>query len=169
MSYKIEDEYFLRLERTRYNNHSLTKIFVYKCRGIDCLKEVKVQQCALKTHSRKCKSCSQKGRPFESLYNEMKKGASRRHIQVDLSYDDFLILTKIKNCSYCGDRISWNKFSRNNGKILSRSYNIDRRNNSKGYTLDNCTVCCFRCNHFKGIMNEFEFLELCKKITDYTV
>src|SRR5208282_6935936 len=85
-------------------------------------------------------------RPYESLYNYLVYHARRRSQLVGLSYDDFLLLVKIRSCHYCGDSILWEKFR---GKATNRT-NIDRKENSLGYTLDNCVVCCYGCNRTKG-------------------
>lgn len=65
-----------------------------------------------------------------------------------------LEFTKINHCTYCNSVINWN--TKNNDR-----YNLDRMDNSKGYTKDNLTVCCWICNNTKS--NRFtheEFIKL---------
>lgn len=42
---------------------------------------------------------------------------------------------------------------------------IDRKDNEKGYVLENCLPCCWTCNKFKGSMKYDDFISLCKKIS----
>ena len=64
-----------------------------------------------------------------------------------------LDFTKINNCHYCGDDILWVKHT---GTGQHR-YNLDRKDSNKGYSKDNCVVCCKKCNYMKG--SEFSYEE----------
>jgi hypothetical protein len=94
--------------------------------------------------------CTKKGlrlRPFESLYRVLRKEAIRRGIEFRLTYEGFLLLVAQKSCSYCGCAIKWSEYRvTKNGS----AYNLDRKNNSLGYSRSNCVVCCSRCNRAKS-------------------
>lgn len=64
----------------------------------------------------------------------------------------------LDNCYYCGD-------SAIKGKLLN---GIDRKDNLKDYTLDNCVTACEMCNMLKGPMNDDkQFLNICEHILTY--
>jgi hypothetical protein len=69
---------------------------------------------------------------------------------VDLFYDDLLEFVKIRKCHYCNDDIVWLKHRSENSKQVSAAYHLDRVDNSKTYSKDNCVVCCAVCNSFRG-------------------
>lgn len=50
-------------------------------------------------------------------------------------------------CHYCGYSPAW----------PTARVGIDRVDNNKGYTLDNCVSCCFTCNSAKGELSVEEF------------
>lgn len=94
--------------------------------------------------------CVRRGRrlrPYESTYRLLVRQAELRGYLVEISYEDFVGFTKATECHYCGDGISWCPF--NIIKNNSSRHNIDRADNSRGYVLDNCVVCCTRCNTAK--------------------
>ena len=100
-------------------------------------------------------------RPYESLYNWLIKQASRTARDCTITYSQFLQFTKIKHCHYCGDAILWAEFNINkNGS----AYYLDRRESAKGYTKENCVVCCSMCNAMKRDFEYKEFLSKVRKI-----
>ena len=60
-------------------------------------------------------------------------------------------------CSYCGAEPRETGY----GVVCN---GIDRIDNSRGYTLDNVSSCCTRCNIMKGNMSRNEFLDHISKI-----
>lgn len=86
-------------------------------------------------------------RPYESLYNKLVSVAEKRGIFIDLSYEDFVSLTKIDKCHYCNTDVRWAKYHAQ--KLRLQGYNLDRADNSLGYERDNLVVCCRRCNQGK--------------------
>jgi hypothetical protein len=82
-------------------------------------------------------------------YREYKSGAKRRDIVFDLTKDDFKTFWQ-KPCHYCDSPIE--------------TIGIDRKDNSIGYTLDNCLSCCITCNSSKSKSTYEEFIEHCKRI-----
>lgn len=94
--------------------------------------------------------------PFKSLYNSMVKTIERRnskhsHITCELTFDDFLLFTQIPECYYCGDFVKWMPHRKSNNPFV---YNLDRKNNTLGYTKENCVVCCPTCNKLKSTLTE---------------
>lgn len=83
----------------------------------------------------------------------LKKQKRRKQKSFNLTFNEFLEFTKIKNCHYCNSPIKWVKHT---GKGCYR-YNLDRKDSSKGYSKQNCVVCCKRCNYMKG--SEFSYKE----------
>lgn len=82
-------------------------------------------------------------RPYEALYNMMKRTntGGLRTLDFQVTYEEFLEFTKIKNCHYCYVPIVWKKHT-----VSGHGYNLDRKDNDRGYLKDNITVCCKRCN-----------------------
>lgn len=102
---------------------------------------------------------------FNSLYDSYMRNAKRRSLEFKLTEDEFEKLTQ-QNCVYCGGSP--------NGIIRPKSvgayvYNgIDRRDNTKGYTQENCVPCCKICNFAKHELTIDDFLNHIRKIYDHT-
>jgi len=81
-----------------------------------------------------------------------------------LSKEQFRKLTQ-QNCFYCDIKPhSSSNHKKCNGKFI---YNgIDRVDNTKGYTIDNCVTCCGTCNWMKRTYTQQEFLLKIKLIYD---
>ena len=71
-----------------------------------------------------------------------------------------------KKCHYCKrilDEILADTEDSLNRRV--RRLSIDRIDNSKGYTIDNIVLCCFRCNYTKSdFFTEKEMLKIGKII-----
>lgn len=98
------------------------------------------------------------------LIRAYKSGAKVRNLEFSLTDMACAALFE-KNCWYC-DSAPHQKIIGSPGPGVSAdgkkhstfTYNgIDRIDNSKGYTLDNCVTCCKRCNIGKGTMSTQEF------------
>ena len=85
-------------------------------------------------------------------------------IPIDIANKSELIKS---NCYYC-DGIGDSKFGdyNYNNEILTYT-GIDRKDNNKGYIIDNCVSCCKRCNFMKHTLTKFEFIEHINKIYEY--
>jgi 5-methylcytosine-specific restriction endonuclease McrA len=94
---------------------------------------------------------SHRSRPYEALYNTLVKLAKQRDVRVDLSYEEYLTFTSQEECHYCGAYLFWLPFNKMNG------HKLDRKDNCLGYSLENCVVCCPRCNRAKS--NHFTYEE----------
>lgn len=94
-----------------------------------------------------------KNRPYECLLVMLRARARRKGQECSLSYDEFFAFTQILSCFYCQGPIAWTMYdlSRN-----SNAVNLDRKDCKKGYSADNCVVCCHSCNTAKGDRYTFE-------------
>lgn len=131
-------------------------VLIFHCLYSECTNEVRSEKWPRKLlkHSGYCRRHSHANldKPFLSSYNHFKDGVLRtnkkrnRHIEFAISYEEFLFFTQIGMCHYCGGSdIVWNEFV-GNGR---HRYNLDRKDNARGYTLDNVVVCCKDCNLMK--------------------
>jgi hypothetical protein len=82
-----------------------------------------------------------------------------------ISYEEFLEYTKIKECFYCGSKVTWSEH--HPAKTGSWAYNLDRIDPSIGYTIGNLVVSCGNCNRAKGSLTKEEFINHCHKVADW--
>ncbi len=158
----LKPENAIRVETIQYGKSKKNgklrsqKIYIYVC---NCGTEVRSQRSHLKKHSGKCARCAQFNKPFMATYNELIKSCQKRTIDMTISYEDFLKFTKEENCHYCSANITWHPHTKRNSIEIkgSRAYKLDRMNNDVGYHIDNCVVCCKRCN--EGKSNKFSYEE----------
>lgn len=83
-------------------------------------------------------------KPTSGKYRQYIDSAALRGHYFALTEGEFTQLTESK-CTYCGGVSG-------NGKV-----GVDRKDNSKGYTVENCLPCCWRCNQAKGTTTLLEF------------
>lgn len=90
------------------------------------------------------------------VWNYYKRNAQTRNLEWSLSKDQFNKLVQ-DSCFYCNINAEdlWETAS---GSSFVRS-GIDRFDNSKGYTIENCVSCCKICNRAKGSMPGEMFLK----------
>lgn len=106
--------------------------------------------------------------PFWWIYSHLRHTAERYGKPFSLSFEDFLKFTAVATCHYCGSPVKWEPSSRfrnpdgsRNGKNKSsRAYYLDRKDNSKGYSTDNCVVCCTLCNKIKSSVLSYDEMML---------
>lgn len=101
------------------------------------------------------------------LFSDYKKRAKYEDISFDIDYEDFINLTK-RTCEYCG-RFPANIIQTRN-KRLNESYTyngIDRRDNTKGYTKENCVTCCEICNRAKKDLSLEDFFAWIHRLIEY--
>lgn len=105
------------------------------------------------------------------LYCDYKKSARQRKLDFSLNKEDFKNLTS-NNCHYCNSAprltITSSAKSSPENKIHSRyTYNgIDRKDNKKGYFIENCVSCCVICNIMKKSLSYEDFLYKIREIYD---
>lgn len=68
-----------------------------------------------------------------------------------LTYEDFLTFTEQQRCHYCLADLTWTEY---NG---TGRYNLDRKDTTQGYIVENVVPCCQRCN--KGKCDSFSYQE----------
>ena len=51
------------------------------------------------------------------------------------------------------------------GKTRGGKLEVDRKDNKKGYNIDNCFSCCSICNKMKSNIEIEVFISKCKKIS----
>lgn len=103
-----------------------------------------------------------------------------RNIENKIDQEEFICICS-ENCFYC-DAVPrpYNAYANENGQIHKRNSahgisqetvdrawidinGIDRVDNNKGYTLDNCVPCCWECNQMKSSLNLYEWLAFIEK------
>jgi hypothetical protein len=125
---------------------------VWQCQ-CSCGNSVTVWSNNLKSGASTSCGCTRHIRPFEALYNNFVDKATRKGHNVSITYEQFLVFTDTTKCHYCLEKISWSK----HGIVINgSSYYLDRKDNSLGYSVDNCVVCCTRCNRAKSDVYSYE-------------
>jgi hypothetical protein len=143
----------IRKERRKSKSGKYTyTVYFHLCSG--CGVEIGLMHQTHKTHSGRCMVCSHKGDILRHSYNEMYRGCRGRGVDVQLTYDDFMEIRRSQSCYYCAAHVSIDPPRHAPGY---RGYQLDRKDNSIGYTKDNCVTCCWRCNQIKG--NRFTYEE----------
>lgn len=159
----LTKETALRKEKNIYNKekNKYNYVFIFKCKSCD--EELKVQSSSFKIHSGKCKSCSQQGKDYAHIYNELK---NHRNLKVEftLTFQEFLDIINVAICDYCKTELIYNKHSKIWGKGLSRAHQLDRKDNLKGYEKNNVVCCCWTCNRLKSDVFTYEEFQLLSPI-----
>lgn len=100
---------------------------------------------------------------LKRVYNAYKKGALLRNYSFEININEFKNITSL-NCFYCG--IKPNKKSKT--KTDEYLYNgIDRKDNCKGYVIDDCLPCCTICNKSKRDLDYLIFTKWIKRISKF--
>lgn len=114
---------------------------------------------------KRCGSLATRKRPYEAIYNRLKRVAKKINKGL-LSYEEFLLFTRKNDCQYCGALVEWTKHFATTRE--SSRYNLDRKNNKKGYRANNLVVCCKSCNFTKGDRFTYEqFLKIGEVIRSF--
>lgn len=100
---------------------------------------------------------------YRSIFRMYKNNSKTRNLEFNIPFDDFIKLLSM-NCFYCGIEPS-NLYMKS---YYSVKYNgIDRRDNSIGYTINNCVTCCKMCNIAKNNSSEKEFLNWINRLYNF--
>lgn len=148
----------------------------------DCGKKSKATENHLKAGARVSCGCrihrEKYNLPIEQLcaqdrLSQYRKGARQRGYEFKLDKKDFMDLL-FKNCHYCGSEpyntFTLKKGSRKQTEKRSVNYNgIDRVDNKKGYTIDNCVTCCKNCNVMKMQLDLEDFKLHISKIYNFYI
>ena len=134
----------------------------YGC-SCDCGEKVGVYGATLVGGRSKSCGCYKRKKKWEShiaaVFRAYRDGAIKRGYEFNLSIDEIKSII-FKDCHYCGIPPS-------NSKDVSASrcqkgimkYNgIDRVDNTRGYSVDNCVPCCYICNRAKSNMDHNDFM-----------
>jgi hypothetical protein len=132
-------------------------VYIFKCS--ECNKEIRAQASHLKTHSGKCLRCTQLKEPYRFIYNELKNHRNK-NVEFKISFEEFKEVIKDAKCHYCNVPLVYHEHSRDWGKQLTRAHQLDRKDNDKGYTIDNVVTCCWTCNRLKS--DAFTYEEFCR-------
>lgn len=144
-----------KVDIKRSKSGSTYKTFIFEC---ECNSEIKAQSSQLKTHSGKCRKCTQKIRPYEHILNELKHSCKKKgKYEMTIDYVNFIKIIESKKCHYCNTLLQFNPYTRDeNSKYVSRAYQLDRKNNNLGYTVENVVPCCWNCNRIKSDIYSYE-------------
>ena len=115
------------------------------------------------------------------LYAVCRIGARSRNLDFALSAAAHKSIVE-QPCFYCGrPPTKQNKYVNADGTVnvinfspqsieraWVRASGIDRRDNSKGYTPENCVPCCAVCNTAKMALAEEAFVSHCKRVAEHS-
>jgi hypothetical protein len=102
--------------------------------------------------------------PLRSMYSHFKANAKRRGIEFDLSYEEFTNLANsTTHCPIFGCELVY-AIVTNTGKKTKNPYraSLDRKDNTKGYSIDNCWVISWKANAMKNKHTTAELEQLVK-------
>lgn len=149
----------------------------YKCQ-CDCGNTTYVDTSKLKNGLIKSCGCSHKDVDYgksnrkrwgESIENKTIdmyiRQAKSRGYSFDISKEHAIFLFK-QNCFYCNSSIKRCISPKAYGDYYRNG--IDRKDNTLGYTIDNCVSCCTECNQRKRAMFWKDFIKWARNITENT-
>jgi hypothetical protein len=96
-------------------------------------------------------------------FTDYKRGATLRNLEWSIDRD-FFDVKVVENCYYCGCPPCYTKISPGGRAYFAAINGIDRKDNNKGYTKENCVPCCKLCNSFKSNFPVEEFLKHVERI-----
>lgn len=113
---------------------------------------------------------------LNNIFRVYKRHAYNANRVFKFSKEKFKQITS-SNCHYCNaSPSSIGRSYKSSGSTQAAIENskylyngIDRINNNKGYTVENCVTCCKKCNFLKGTLTYKEFLEHITKISQHLV
>lgn len=85
-------------------------------------------------------------------YGAYKQRAVKKGLEFALTKEEFGAITE-GECAYCG-----------RGPSPGHNNGVDRVDNQRGYTVDNCVTCCGDCNYSKRDFSPKTFVEKCRTI-----
>jgi hypothetical protein len=116
------------------------------------------------TQCRRCAKKSNHGRALNRRFLGYKGNARFRGYEWGLTVDQFRDLV-LMSCFYCGAEPSEHCLSMALEPFFGNG--VDRLDNERGYTTDNCVPCCWPCNSFKGRLDADAFLARIEAIHDH--
>ncbi len=101
---------------------------------------------------------------FKGLWRDLNQRALRKEVPLELTPADVRRLYS-QSCSYCGaPPLNQTKYRL---KSVMTYNGIDRIDNARGYTLDNCVSACTLCNAFKSGLSLEVFLAHVERIHEF--
>jgi hypothetical protein len=101
------------------------------------------------------------------VFSTYKRNARLRNLDFNLTKEQFYLIST-KNCIYCGcapTKASGYSGKKNSPKFI---YNgIDRKDNKKGYCIENSVPCCTICNRAKGDLTEEQWKDWIERFKLY--
>ena len=91
--------------------------------------------------------------PFEAIFNRLKANSGVDNKEFNLTLAEYVSFTEQPLCHYCHKELFW-VTCYTAGKPYG--HNLDRIDNTKGYSVDNCVPCCGRCNRGKTHMFSYD-------------
>lgn len=82
--------------------------------------------------------CRKRNRTIAGRFGRCKNYSKKRGLEWSITKEQYIDLLKEDKCHYCY------------GKLPETSYGLDRKDNSKGYQIENVVPCCTTCNTMKG-------------------
>lgn len=158
----VQDRFELRRIRNRIRTfwHCKCDCGNFKWVNRDCLVTKATSSCG-------CYSREIRERPLgeaakTKLFCRYRADAQRRGLSFKLSKEEFAQIV-FQSCTYCGRKeVSDYQPKRTNGGTTYTG--IDRVDNSRGYTVDNCQPCCKDCNRAKWQLSDGELMNLIELI-----
>jgi hypothetical protein len=155
-----------RIAKTGYGK----SVYLCKC---DCGNERKIRARYLVELNQTSCGCeivkNSKHTGVRIIYNTYKRNAKRREIEFNITKDELekLVLSK---CGYCsGGYTNSTKENYRAKKVefrILKHNGIDRIDNSKGYTIENCISCCGICNMMKREFSVKEWIGHMRKVLE---
>ena len=140
-----------------------------KCNNCGHERNIKIRALAdIEVNKRICLRCwnTPKGEAgCKQLFTGYEQSASNRKLKFEIDFDLFRKLTS-SECMYCGS--SPTNIRKATGRWGDYQYNgIDRIDNNKGYTAENCTPCCCICNRAKSDMTHKDFKQYIDMLVEF--
>ena len=158
------------LEKLGYDKHNNR---MYRCL-CDCGNEIVLRGTAFTSgNTKSCGCLSKEVKKEKRLPNnqgvinqiilQYKRHARDRNLSWNLQVEKIIQ----EPCFYCGTEKSNHKVTKNCKDGYDHN-GIDRIDSSRGYFIDNVVPCCKICNRAKNNMDQREFIEWARKVTNYT-
>lgn len=147
--------------------HEGRRYYLFACSMPRCAQTFSVKYNALNGTTGYCFIHSRMDlRPYIRQYKALVRGGigKKNPTYVTLTYEEFLEFVD-DPCYYCGDVVQRDKYEYQKRGDRGQ-YCIDRLDNTKGYTKDNCVACCSLCNRMKHTLSKEVFMEQAMKIAE---
>lgn len=102
---------------------------------------------------------------FTEVYGRYRAGARTRGYDFNLTEEEFRELAE-NLCHYCGAEKT-NKASTFKSTGFYHYNGIDRKDNTKGYSVENCVPCCYVCNRAKNNMPYNDFVAWLNNLLEF--